>query len=137
MEIENIADDETCIKKSKEFIGFKFRPVLRRTKYSQKDSDECLKFKKSLLKKPVVNFVDSVYVSRDAKMKKKLLVVKPFDRNHFINVHGPVLGKKTSYEKRSVSVAPVKKEAVPSFFRYDDLTLPILSIRHKKYKSKE
>ena len=130
MENENLDDrDSKETKYTKDSLTFKFKPVLRRTKYSQKDSYEFLKFKKTIIHKP--------FVRKEAKTKKKILVIKPFERNHLVAVNGPVLGKKSAGEKRSVSVAPAKKEIHNTFVRYDDLTLPILSIRHKKYKSRE
>ena len=138
MENENLDDRESKeTKNTKDTLTFKFKPVLRRTKYSQKDSYEFLKFKKTIIHKPFFNCIDSIYVRKEAKTKKKILIVKPFERNHFVAVNGPILGRKSVGEKRSVSVAPAKKEITNTFVRYDDLTLPILSIRHKKFKSRE
>lgn len=129
--------DSKEIKDSKEIFAFKFKPVLRRTKYDQRDSSGFLKFKKTVVYQPFVNCIESIYLNKEAKSKKKFLTIKPFERKNMITVYGPVLGKKPEGEKRSFSVEPVKKKIPNSFVRYDDLTLPILTVTHKKYKSRE
>lgn len=117
------------------FEGFKYKPVLNRSNYSKENSSEGLKFKKVCNSKPVRNFVDLIYVSKEMKVKKKLLFLKPFERKRLVNIGEPVLGRKVSYEKRSVSVMPKAKEP-SNMYKMDELILPILSIRHKKIQSK-
>lgn len=114
---------------------FKYKPVLNKSNYSKENSSEGFKFKKVFNSKPVRNCIDSIYVSKELKVKKKLLFLKPFERKQLVNVYQPVLGRKVSYEKRSVSVVPKAKEP-SNVYKMDDLILPILSLRHKKIQSK-
>ena len=118
-------------------FGFRFKPVLRRTNYDKRDSGGLWKFKKTVICRPFVNCIESIYLRKGAKAKKGFLTIKPFERKNGVTVYGPVLGKKSEREKRSISVEPVKKKIPNAFVRYDDLTLPILTVTHKKYKSRE
>lgn len=124
MEVENL-----------DLEGFKYKPVLNRSNYCKDTFSEGLKFKKGSIYKPVVSCIDSIYMSKVARVKKKNKYLKPFERKHLLTIAKPILGRKVKYTKRSESVVPGKKEPV-NFNKFDDLTLPILSMRRKKIRSR-
>ena len=123
MEVENL-----------DLEGFKYKPVLNRSHYGKETFSEGLKFKKSFVHKPIVS-IGSIYMPKVFKAKKKNKYLKPYERNHLLTIDKPVLGIKEKYSKRSVSVVPKKKESV-NLNKFGDLTLPILSMKHKKVRSR-